>query len=912
MMSKTFLDEFSESLITEHGLDGLKDVTIVIPSQRVALHVRESLLKWGESPFWMPRILPVNQFLHELHDFSVIDDLELIFELYQAYKESFEDPETFDEFLSWSSMIISDFNEIDKYLLDADQVFKNLQSIKDIESWSFNTSELSNTQKNFLKFWEQLGVLYKNLHSRLESKGETTNAKVYRNIAEEPEKYLTSIKEKVYFIGFNALSEAEEKIMKFMVSSGIGNVLWDVDDYYLSNSIMEAGKFIRSYRSWSGMNESISREHLRTKEKQINIYKANSNLQQVAVASKLMEQFNRSNLGREAVVLADETLLKPMLNVLPNDQLQLNVAMGYPLNAASVFSFFEELVQVQVNIERYKHNKYVYHKDFQQIVQHELFQLYAEKKEIAFDQLIKKVNKENYTYLSLELVEKELGVNGDDVLFMFARSLEVDLFVERVIHFYQELYGMIEENIIEQEALSALIEALEKLQVVQNRYQLIGKITTFNQITKQVLRGLKMSFLGEPLQGVQILGLLETRALDFEHVVLLSCNEDVLPKRSFTNSLIPYDLRVYLGLPSRDDKEAIFAYYFYRLIQRAEKVDLVYNGGDSEGLKSNEISRYILQIEEELKGEHICLRHVDVEPEISSEQLLVEENEQSAELLKERILDWFANGISASGMNQFNTCPRNFLYTQLMRFAQDEEVEEDIEVSTYGTIVHEVLENLYRSSSPMIGLEEVEHMLMQYESEVIKSFSERFPGGNYKTGKNLLMFETALYTIEKFLKSEKTLIKEKGVIKIIGLEDSFEKVATLQTSVGEIDVKIKGLIDRIDQIGDVVRIIDYKTGKVEKLDFKGDWTKVSKFQLQLLVYLYLFDSDLKVTSGMVSFKALSKGCQPLSNSGVEIFEPEWINNEFEREFEKYLLDFVESVLSSSFQHDPKSKFCVFC
>lgn len=912
MSSKTFLREFCESILDRYGSEGLKDLTIVIPSQRVALYIREELVDLVSVDFWMPKILPINSFLESLHDFVVIDELEVVFELYEAYQETFDSPESLDDFLSWSSMIISDFNDIDKYLLNVDQVFKNLQSIKDIESWSFNQEELSETQKKFMKFWEQLGDLYHAFQARLNQKGEITNSMIYRVIAEEPERYLSKVENGVFFVGFNALSIAEEKIMKFLVNAGVGEVVWDADNYYLSNNVMEAGRFIRKYRSWSGSKDYISKDNLANKKKEIRIYGANSNLQQVVIASQLMSDLSSKQMDSVSLVFSDESLLKPMLNVLPKTVGKLNVAMGYPLNSASIFSFFEEIIQVQLNIERYKNKGYVYYKDFIRVSEHEIFQTFTMPRGISTLSINRKISKENYAYLPVDLLKSELGDKFLDVMFFFVKAESVAEFMTQLIEFLKGLYQEMQSNVLERESVMSLVYALEKLLSVQKKYDRVKQFTTFNQLVRQLLRSLKVSFLGEPLEGVQLLGLLETRALDFDHVILLSCNEDILPKRVFSNTLIPYDLRQYLGLPTTDDKEAIFAYYFYRLIQRAEKIDLVYNAGESDGLQANEISRYLLQLEQELQGEELVVRRVGVEVEKKATQrgdsnLIENDND-----IRARLIAWFEKGISASGINQFNTCPRNFVYTQLMGVAQNEEIEEDIESSTYGTIVHEVLENLYKRAGKIVGLEQIEIMKKEIEAELRLSFDKRFPGGNYKTGKNLLLYETAIHTLKKYLDSEKRLIEERGIIRILGLEVKLEKEIVLSTSAGEIKLKIKGMIDRVDEIGGQVRVIDYKTGRVDDLNFKGDWSKLTNYQVQLMTYLYLYRSDKDVVCGMISFKELSKGLQGFNFSGESVFNRGWIGGEFVPKFEEYLIDFVENVLASEFEHNPKSKYCVMC
>lgn len=915
MVNRSFVQEFCQGIIDRHGVSGLESVKIIIPSQRVALYIKKAFSELVSEPFWYPSIEPINKFLEQLHDFQVVGELEAVFELYESYCEVFDKPESLDDFLSWSSMILSDFNEIDKYLLDSQQVFRNLQSIKEIESWSFNSEELTETQKKFQLFWDKLGELYLDFNSRLEQKGLCTNARVYRNIAENLMVYLSPVKEKVYFIGFNALSAAEQQIMKFIVNSGIGEVYWDADNYYLSNPIMEAGKFMRKYQAWSNPDEWIAKENIDKRTKRINIIAGSSNIQQTSIVHELLH--NLESEENVAVVFSDEGLLKPMLNVLPEKIERLNVAMGYPIAQAAVYSLYEEIIQVQQSYVRYRNKTSIYYKDFQRIVSHFVFQKTFPEVIKKIEVIDKKIVEENYSFIPYKMIGDILNDCDNSLMFLFQSITNMEDLMSSLIYLFEKVHDVFTDDLVEREAAVSLLVSLQKVKELQTKYKRINTISSVNVLSRQVLKGTKVSFLGEPLEGLQFLGLLETRALDFKKVILVSANEEILPKKTFSSSIIPHDLRVYLGLPTRDEHDAIFAYYFYRLIQRANEVDVIYNAGEMDKMGSGEVSRYVLQIMEELDPNFVEI--TQVQPVISENEEYSQDIVLDRELLNKRIVAWLENGLSASAINKFRECPRNFFYTHLLTVRQEDVVEEDIEASTYGTIVHEVLEELFKEEGRLVGVSEIDEMLVRFESYLHRSFEKRFPSKNYLSGKNLLSFETAKHTVKKFLLGEKDLVKSRGVIKIIGLEKSFQKELTVKTPLGEVVVKVKGLIDRIDLIGNELRVVDYKTGRIDGLKFNGEISDSKPYVFQLLTYLYLLSGsnelkgfDGNVNCGMISFKELGKGLQSLFIGKDQSVDVNWIQFEFIRKYEEYLRKFVLELFSSDYSHNSKAKYCLLC
>lgn len=908
-----FLKEFCSGLIERHGVQGLKDVTIVIPSQRISLFLRKYFSELISDEFWLPEILPINIFVERISNKEIIDDLDLVFELYQSYCEVFDNPDPFDEFLNWSGGIISDFNDIDKYMLNARDVFKNLRSIKEIESWSFNGEELSETQQKFMLFWDKLGELYESLNRRLEAHNKSTTSKVYRDIAENTIVYLSKVDGFNYFIGFSALSTSEEMIFKYLINSGLAEIVWDDDEYYVNNKIMEAGRFIRRHQSIGKTGIHISKDNF-VKAKSIRLYPANSNLGQVEVASSILSQ-NSLVLGDQtALVLADEKLLKPLLNVIPVTIDKINVSMGYPLNDSDCFTFFEYVLSLQLNLKKYSSEQQIYHKDLTALFQNKFIQMICEDRRVSFDGIKQRIAKQNYTFITHNLLHLEWEGKLDDLAFLWKRTNDVNSFLNQLLGLFDLIYGLLDEgDEIERESVFTIVKLLKEILSLEEKYSLIKDIQTVTKLSRQELKSIKLNFLGEPLEGLQLMGLLETRGLDFKNVILLSCNEDVLPKSSFSNSLIPFDLRSYFGLPTGDDKDAIFAYYFYRLLQRAENIHLVYNGGAPDRLSSNELSRYVTQLIHELPQVQLQVEQVALD---YKDFVVYKKNEDIREhpVFKERLLNWFEKGVSASAINSFIECPRNFLFTQLLKLKQEEEVEETIEFSTYGTIVHAVLEELYRKAGSMITSKSIEDMIKDCEVELNVQFSKIFPGRNYLNGKNLLLYESALHSLRIFLNNEKDFVAKNGVIEIVGLEQKYEVNINVETSIGVVPVKIKGLIDRIDRVGGVTRIVDYKTGKVEALKTNLDFHKLDRYVLQLLVYLFIYEGKPgdQIQSGIISMKHLKDGFKQLSIDDISTFDWDWLDSEFRESFTLYLSDVINRMISSGYEHNPSNQYCVLC
>lgn len=918
----TFLKQIAEDIIENYSIEDYKELLLIVPSRRVGLHLKKEMANLLKQTFWSPQIKSIDEFLTEKHELGVIDSISVHFELYKAYCQLFGNEETFDSFQSWSSQILNDFNEIDRYLLSHKEVFSNLKDIKEIEQWSFNAEELSENQKKFLVFWEKLGELYELFSKQLEDLKLATSAKVYRDIATQPKKYLNDLPyKKIYILGFNALSKSEEEIFRHLYQTSKAKLFWDADQYYLRNKLYEAGNFIRRY-NWASESIKAVESNLVTQEKKIHLYPAKTSIDQVNIAAKIMEENGAFREEKSALILSDETLLNPLVNAIPLGLDKMNITMGYSIGNTLAKELFETCLDVIISSQRFSKGKTksIYFKDLNKLLENALFKQFSDSKRKEFNRLKSTVVKYNYTFITPNNLTYFLDDYSHHLDFLFYDSnKEPAINLEEVAQFIQKVRAQLiqkDELNIEIEALYKIEQIIAKIQSVISIYPYVKTLPGLRKLIWQVLGKEKLSFYGEPLQGLQIMGFLETRALDFENVILLSCNESFLPGVAPSNSLVPFDLKLFLKLPTKSDREAIFAYYFYRIIQRAKNVHLVYNDGIASQLDSNEISRYIIQIENELKNVPsvtIQKHHINYD----TEQKKLSKSITKDELTLKKVDAFLINGLSPSALNGYLACPLDFYYKYILRIKEQEEVEEAIESSTQGTITHAVLENLYTEFGPIINSEAIDKMLKAYEAETHKIFEEYFPQGNYKTGKNLLTFSMVLKGIKKFLTNEKNFVLKNGSIKILGLEEDLRHTLTIETLNGPKEVLLKGNADRIDLINNTIRIIDYKTGFVEQKDVGTSFEKVLDHPKanQLLFYAYLYfknHNKINIQSGIISLRNLNAGLinLKLKEDRKEIE----LTAELLEEYEELLIAQIQSIYDTetTFEHKETAKYCMIC
>ena len=898
---KSFITNVVDEIIEKY--QNYNHLTFVLPSQRACIFLKEELLHKIPSASFLPKIISIENYIQELADIQLIDNTQLLFEFYSIYKEYIpkENLEPFEAFSQWATIALHDFNEIDSYLVNSEDFFSNLKDVKKLEKW-FQKKQPSQLAINYLQFFEYLGDLYNTLYEKLKNNHFGYQGLIYREATENLEYYITNSENKhIVFIGFNALNKAEETIFQELLNNNLATVYWDANETFFEKS-NEAGVFLRNYKSnWTyyKTNPFLWSDSSFEKDQNIHLIGAPKNITQVKYAGELLSKLESFN--KTALVLADENLLTITLNSLPTNVKNINITMGYPLKDIPVASLFDKLFRMHLNQQKFNKvaNKQFYYKDVLSLLGDSfLNKLYEE----PLQKIIAKIKRENSIFISVENLKKYVSKEDAEELSLlfslFTFSTNVNDIIKQCSNLIQKLKDFVEG--LEKEYLFRFYNVFLQLQTLNTTYKHITDLKTLTVFYNQLLQNEKLSFQGEPLQGLQLMGMLETRALDFETVIMTSVNEGVIPGGKNDFSFIPYDVKKYFQLPTYQEKDAIFSYHFQRLLQRAKNIYLIYNT-ETDGYGSGEKSRFLTQLE----INNPSITKTVISPVVQKNDFPLIEIEKTPEVL-EKLKEQFTKGISPSALANYIYNPISFYEQKVLGIREDDEVEETIAVNTMGTVIHDVLEHMY---IPFIGKflskENIVEMQKSTEKLLYQYFEKHYLKGNIQTGKNKLIFEVSKSYIERFLKQELQLVNQKKQLKIIALEEKL----TCEINIEGIDfpIKLRGIVDRIDELDGVTRIIDYKTGKVESKQLKmSDFSVLStdyKYTkaLQVMLYSYMYAATTKhslnnLQSGIISFKNLKSGFLKMNFSdkfrGVDNLVSEEKINNFMFELEQLILEIL--------------------
>ena len=615
---QTFLYSLARHL-SEKYADTFEDICIVFPNRRSGVFFKNYMKEVLSSSAWLPEIHTVNGFMEKLSGMTYADPIDVSFALYGVYKQLVANPETYDEFYYWGEMMISDFNDIDKYLVDAEDLFTNMADLKDVENvfdylsdeqkelirrfWShFDSRDLSREQESFIGIWNMLLPLYKGLRARLTEEANGYEGMIYRNVAENiaDGAYPDLPSGKVIICGFNALSSAEKKLFRHLRDSGRGEFYWDYDQRYLREGNSEAGRFIReNIKEFPPDGEFPDHFNHLSKKKNIRVYNLPSDVLQTKKLHDLLAGQplpSPNDFSHTAVILGDEELLQSALSSLPVNVESLNITMGYPIKNTTVFSFIESLLRLQRNMASSSGiaGKRFYYRDVLSILNHQYVRSVAGK---AAGELVGEINRKNLIYAASSQFK------NDELLSMIFRKIatatEMITYLSDILEvlsvYFRRHDQLASPYQVENEFIFHIRTRLNKLGEIFTNHPEETGIEAFTRLFRKIMNAARIPFEGEPLQGIQLMGILETRLLDFENLLILSLNEGTMPATMANLSYIPANIRYAFGMPTREDKDAIYAYYFYRLIQRASNIDILYNS-KTEGLRSGEPSRYIYQL----------------------------------------------------------------------------------------------------------------------------------------------------------------------------------------------------------------------------------------------------------------------------------------------------------------------------
>jgi hypothetical protein len=885
MTNSSFITKIA-AVIKDNYSDKLSDTVVILPNKRAKVFLIEAIKGQLSQTAFSPEIVSIEDFIQNISGVRSIDSIEQLFEFYEVYLSitPSSQRQSFELFANWAKTLLQDFNEIDRYLLDPSHVLSYLKDIEDIKKWGIEVENKTQLLENYIDFWKLLPNYYQSLYDHLLAKGIGYQGLIYREAVKNLNHFINTVHKKQFiFAGFNALNAAEEKIVQELLAMGQAKIYWDADQTFLNDPYHDAGLFLRRFKqNWKYYKthpfEWIVNDFSATKN--IHVIGTPKSIGQAKIAGSILEQtileHPEKALDKVAVVLGEESLLVPLLYSLPASTGALNITMGYSAKNNPAQILVSKLFKMHTNSLSRNNKGYVfYYKEVLDVLTHPLVEPYAEARE-----LVQLINVNNYTFITYQKL-LDLNPKPSELFLLLFKKWETGAVpvLETIINLLQTLKNNLsndnEEEKITKAFVFAIFKVINKLITYYSKHQHIDKIETLYAIYKQVIDVAEVSFEGEPLNGLQIMGVLESRVLDFDTVIVTSMNEGKFPAGKSSNSFIPYDVKRELGLPTFKEKDAIYTYHFYHLLQRATTVYLLYNT-ESEGLDAGEKSRFITQLDVERQPNHNLTHEIYNAVLPDTAYIPMEVPKSTAVML--RLKEIAEQGFSPSALTKYIRNPIDFYFQKILRIREVEEVEESIALNTLGTIIHETLKTLYE---PFIGRLISELDLRQcfklVDDEVLKQFKLVFKEGEIKKGRNLLAFEVAKRNVSNFLKVELENIKAGDEIQIIALEQTYERL--LEHPKLPFPVLIKGNLDRIEKRNGTIRIIDYKTGKVEKatvtlrswedltIDIKNE--KI----IQVLAYAYMFEKEAKglpIEAGIISFKNLKEGFLPFNfKSGKE-------------------------------------------
>ncbi|MNX42111.1 PD-(D/E)XK nuclease superfamily protein [compost metagenome] len=877
MINTSFLEKIATVVIQDFSAK-LAETTIILPNKRAKVFLIEALKKETNKTILSPEITSIEDFVQDVASIRSVDPIELLFEFYEVYLSVTEkqNQQSFELFANWAKTLLQDFNEIDRYLLDPSHVLSYLKDIEDIKKWGIEVENKTKLLENYIDFWKLLPFYYNSLYEHLLNKSIGYQGLIYREAVNNLNHFSNTISNRTFiFAGFNALNAAEEKIVQHLLALDQAKIYWDVDQTFLNDPYHDAGLFVRRFKeNWKHYKanpfEWIVDDF--SQSKNIQVIGTPKTIGQARLAGSIIENIITENeissLDKVAIVLGEENLLMPILYALPSSVGALNITMGYSGKNNPSQILIAKLFKMHTNALSRKGESYVfYYKDVLDVLTHPLIEPYAKT-----NNLVKIIKENNYTFITHNKLF-ELNTAPSDLFLLLFRKWENGAVA--VLENISTLLILIKENFsndnedekIAKAFVYAIFKVINKLTNYYLQHKHIDNIDTLYAIYKQVIDVAEVSFEGEPLHGLQIMGVLESRVLDFETVIVTSMNEGKFPAGKSQNSFIPYDVKKELGLPTFKEKDAIYTYHFYHLLQRAKNIYLIYNT-ENDGLDAGERSRFITQLEVEKQQKHNLTFDIynPVLPTTAYQPMVV----PKSEAVMERLREIATTGFSPSALTSYIRNPIDFYFQKILRIREVEEVEENIALNTLGTIIHETLKALYE---PFIGKfiseNDISNCVKLLDEEVLKQFKVVYKEGEIKKGRNLLAFEVAKRNVSNFLKMELESIQNGDAIQIIALEQTFGRELIHPNL--PFPVLIKGNVDRIELRNGKIRIIDYKTGKVEKTNvILKSWNGLTQELkndkiIQVLAYAFMFESEAKdfpIEVGIISFKNLKSGFLP--------------------------------------------------
>jgi hypothetical protein len=939
-----FLEEIAEVILDRYA-DDTDDVTLVFPNRRAGLFFRKYLAARITKPVWSPKITSIEDFIKDLSNLKSADKLDLIFELYKVFIKLNKSKEVFDKFFYWGNILLHDFDELDKFLVDAELLFKNLVHIKNLENnleylqedqkqlikefWQSFGEKLSSHQKGFLGIWDNLFETYRQFKINLSEKGTAYDGMIYREVAESLENgQIESGYRNVIFAGFNALSKSEETIISWFVKEGKGEVYWDADDYYLNDNKQEAGRYLREMKFGNSVLRNSFREsygnNFEGSTKKIEVISVASDVGQAQIASEILKSGHTYFDENTAVVMPNNELLFPLLHALPPEVEKLNITMGYPLSSSTIYGLLDALIDLQLKAAG---KSVFYFRSVLTVLNHPLL---ARNKDEIIDKLARDIIQKNTIWIPRKKLELEHDVLhlifGDSLGNLSTYLMEIIMFLARQI-----------DDEVEREFLIHFYKLINNLHEFIRNNKIKISMAAYQKLFRQLVQGERLPFEGEPLLGLQVMGILETRNLDFENIIVLSMNEDLIPPSAKNTSFIPYSIRKVFELPVVDHQDAMYSYIFYRLVQRAKNIYFVYNSTEGTG-KSGEVSRFVRQLEYETD---LSISHKTISTDVTVEDphvISISKNEGILEnLYRFTSKKESKKRFTPTALNTYLDCRLRFYFKYVLELYELDEISEEVDPMVFGNILHHVMEQLYmphdRDGKRVVSESDIKKLEECVNGEIMLAFAKHF-GAEGKEfvfeGQNILAKEIIRKMVLKVLEYD----KQRTPFEILGVEADDKKgyVLNSEIEIGDtiVQVGMKGIIDRIEQKGEVIRIVDYKTGQdalsfpdvISLFDRESKSRNKAVFQTFFYALLFLESpnghASLPVQASLFNIRELfDVNFSPLiqkKNGRIseEIFDIRPYLDEFKAELNKLLSEiFSPEIPFSQTEDTNKCRYCPY-
>lgn len=954
---KTFLQLVAKDLYSKIGND-LSRTAIVFPNKRAGLFFNEHLVAESDRPLWSPAYVSISELFRQLSPLKLGDPVRLVCELHKVFREETRSEEALDDFYFWGELLISDFDDVDKNLVDAGKLFSNLQDLKNIMDGygfldkeqeeaiqqffqNFSIEKRTHLKEKFISLWDKLGDIYRHYRTNLTTLGIAYEGMMYRNVMEQLDTDRLRY-DRYVFVGFNVLNRVETEFFKLLQDAGKAMFYWDYDVFYthlpqqqMPPYIHEAGKFIlRNLKVFPNQLPESAFDVLRHPKKVRFISAPTENAQARYlpewVRTVMKNETEPSKEKENAVVLCNETLLLPVLHSIPSEVENVNITMGFPMAQTPVYSYINILMELQTTGYRPHTGRYTY-----EAVLALLKHPYTRQLSAAAEDLEKQLTKDNRFYpLPSELKRDaflEQIFTPQTGIAALCRYL-TDLLREVAVIYRQEKDA---EDIFNQLYRESLFKSYTLVNRLLNLIETDGlslQTDTLKRLLNRLLCATNIPFHGEPAIGMQVMGVLETRNLDFRNLIMLSLNEGQLPKAGGESSFIPYNLRKAFGMTTIEHKNSVYAYYFYRLIQRAENITLLYNT-TSDGLNRGEMSRFMLQFLVESPHD---ISHEYLEAGQSPQQSRKIEKRKTPEMLQ-RMYDAYdirrcpKAYFSPSALNEYLDCRLKFYYHHVVGLKTPEEVSAEIDSALFGTIFHRSAELVYKdltANGKEIRKEDLEQLLrndVRLQSYVDSAFKDEFfhvPADEQPeyNGTQLIHSKVIASYLRQLLRND----LQYAPFCMEGMERKVKETVEIETTLGKLSLNIGGTIDRMDSKGDTLRIVDYKTGgtpktpeSIEQLFTPADGRPNYIFQTFLYATIMCRQQPLKVAPSLLYIhRAASESYSPVVEMGAPRQPKIPVSNFafYEDEFRERLTALLQEIYNpeEAFNQTEDLKKCEYC